>query len=85
MLNLGSEQKKNQERKNKKIELASKYLGDFFVAGRKKVRQPQPIKNTTTVLDFLFRDFFEGKKVNNQLDKKKQKSKVKSQNYLLLT
>ena len=31
MLNLGSEQKKNQERKNKK--LASKYLGDFFVAG----------------------------------------------------
>ena len=33
MLNLGSEQKKNQERKNKKRELASKYLGDFFVAG----------------------------------------------------
>ena len=33
MLNLGSEQKKNQERKNKKLELASKYLGDFFVAG----------------------------------------------------
>ena len=30
MLNLGSEQKKNQERKNKKLELASKYLGDFF-------------------------------------------------------
>ena len=51
MLNLGSEQKKNQERKNKKLELASKYLGDFFVVFLKEscvVRQPQPIKNTTT-------------------------------------
>ena len=47
MLNLGSEQKKNQERKNKKLELASKYLGDFFVVVfEKKVRQPQQ-KNTT--------------------------------------
>ena len=36
MLNLGSEQKKNQERKNKKLELASKYLGDFFVVFLKK-------------------------------------------------
>ena len=36
MLNLGSEQKKNQERKNKKLELASKFPGDFFVVFLKK-------------------------------------------------
>jgi hypothetical protein len=81
MLNLGSEQKKNQERKNKKLELASKYLGDFFVVFLKKKYDNHNKK--IQLLDFFLLGIFSKEKSKQPIGQKE--TEVKSQKSKLFT